>query len=355
MSHAVLRFGTFQLDPHDRRLVRDGDVVDLNARYLDALILLVEARGALVTKERFMDEVWRGIPVTDEALTQAVRTLRRALGDSATTSRFIQTIPKHGYRFIAPVVTVPMPTAKHATAKGFSRRRLVRWTLAGSGGAAIAGAAIGLLYGFVGVAHPHVGNAGGGGALSLLLVLMLVSTVSAGVSGAGIAAGIAWSSFIHPQRGRWTVAGGALGGLFTGAFANMIGGDAFRLLFGHAVKIAGAIEGLVLGGAIGLAMLLRRRWPTYNWALAGAIGAIAGLGIALLDGRMMAGSLQSLVAAFPFSQFGFDGVGKVLGETGLGPIGRAVTAALEGAVFSVGLVWGLQTAADDTNRSTALT
>src|SRR3982750_5040621 len=100
---AAFRFDRFHLDPADRRLL-DGDVaVDLNARYLDALTLLVGDAGKLVSKDRFLDEVWRGVPVTDEALTQCVKTLRRQLGDDAARPRFIETVPKHGYRFIAPV------------------------------------------------------------------------------------------------------------------------------------------------------------------------------------------------------------------------------------------------------------
>src|ERR671921_2667650 len=96
-------FADFLLDPDDRQLRRDGAPVELNARYLDALALLVREQGKLVTKDRFLDEVWRGVPVTDEALTQCIRTLRRQLGDSASRPRFIETVPKHGYRFIAQV------------------------------------------------------------------------------------------------------------------------------------------------------------------------------------------------------------------------------------------------------------
>ena len=65
--------------------------------------MLVGEAGKLVTKDRFLDEVWRGVPVTDEALTQCIKTLRRQLGDDAASPRFIETVPKHGYRFIAPV------------------------------------------------------------------------------------------------------------------------------------------------------------------------------------------------------------------------------------------------------------
>lgn len=103
MSPGSFRFERFFLDPHDRQLRRDDAPVELNARYLDALALLVREQGRLVSKERFHEEVWRGVPVTDEALTQCIRTLRRQLGDDAASPRFIETVPKHGYRFIAPV------------------------------------------------------------------------------------------------------------------------------------------------------------------------------------------------------------------------------------------------------------
>ena len=103
MVPGSFRFERFSLDPRDRQLRRDDAPVELNARYLDALALLVREAGKLVSKDRFLDEVWRGVPVTDEALTQCVRTLRRQLGDDAARPRFIETVPKHGYRFIAPV------------------------------------------------------------------------------------------------------------------------------------------------------------------------------------------------------------------------------------------------------------
>src|SRR3954454_8213740 len=103
MIAGTFRFDRFCLDPADRRLLRDGQPVELNARYLDALALLVREAGKLISKDRFMGEVWRGIPVTDEALTQCIKTLRRQLGDDAGSPRFIETVPKHGYRFIARV------------------------------------------------------------------------------------------------------------------------------------------------------------------------------------------------------------------------------------------------------------
>ena len=71
VSNEVLAFGPFRLDAAERRLTRDGAAVELNQRYLDALLLLARHPSQLVTKDRFMDEVWRGIPVTDEAILSA--------------------------------------------------------------------------------------------------------------------------------------------------------------------------------------------------------------------------------------------------------------------------------------------
>src|SRR3569833_3702183 len=113
---ATFVFEKFILDPDDRPLRRGSDAVELSGRYFDALALLVREHGKLISKDRFLDEVWRGVPVTDEALTQCVRPLRRQLGDDAGRPRFIETVPKHGYRFIADVDSSagPLPPARAA-------------------------------------------------------------------------------------------------------------------------------------------------------------------------------------------------------------------------------------------------
>src|SRR3954469_9418110 len=166
MESGGFRFERFSLDPRDRRLTRDGVPVELNARYLDALALLVGEAGKLVSKDRFLDEVWRGVPVTDEALTQCVKTLRSRLGDDAARPRFIETVPKHGYRFIAPVNMLEGRTPA-AAARPYRRHQLRAIGLAGIVGGAVAGVIGGLIYGFAGAS---VGQ--GAGALSVLLVLL---------------------------------------------------------------------------------------------------------------------------------------------------------------------------------------
>src|SRR6187397_546158 len=103
MASGRYEFDSFSLDPIERRLFNGDALVELNSRYFDALLLLLQHPGTLLSKERFLQEVWRGIPVTDEVLTQCIKTLRRQLGDSATQPHLIETVPKHGYRFIAAV------------------------------------------------------------------------------------------------------------------------------------------------------------------------------------------------------------------------------------------------------------
>ncbi|OZA92625.1 MAG: hypothetical protein B7X57_07625, partial [Erythrobacter sp. 34-65-8] len=181
-----------------------------------------------------------------------------------------------------------------------------------------------------------------GGALSLLLVLVLVTLFSAAVAGCGIAAGIAVARSFPQPGWYWSMAGGALGGLITGAMANLVGSDAFRLLFGRTVgQFAGALEGVITGAAIGLAVVAADR-VRYPVVLAVMLGLVAGLAVTLLDGRLMAGSLQELLSAFPGSRFRLDGIGEAFGEQGLGRMGRIVSGAFEEAVFCACMTWSLR-------------
>jgi DNA-binding winged helix-turn-helix (wHTH) protein len=68
MSAELYDFGDFRLDVTNRRLERQGTVVELNSRSFDVLVLLVRQRGSLIPKQRFIEDVWSGVPVTDEAL-----------------------------------------------------------------------------------------------------------------------------------------------------------------------------------------------------------------------------------------------------------------------------------------------
>ena len=101
-------FGEFVLSPARRVLLRNRAEVALIPRYFDLLVLLVERRGEAVHRRQIFDTVWTDVVVSDGALSQAVRTLRRALGDDPREPAFIRTVSRHGYRFVFPhVVTEP--------------------------------------------------------------------------------------------------------------------------------------------------------------------------------------------------------------------------------------------------------
>lgn len=324
------RFDRFVLDLADRRLTRDGATVPLNARYFDALALLVREHGRLVTKERFLEEVWRGVPVTDEALTQCVRTLRKALDDDAGQPRFIETAPKHGYRFIAPIEDDEPPASTVEPPVG-AWRDVLREGAAGTLGAVAAGTIGGLAYGVASAAQ------GEASAISALIVLVCVTIVVALLGGAGVAFGIAAAEML-PGRPWWRAPfGGAVGGLIVGAAFKLVGLDALTLLFGHAPRdITGGGEGLLIGGAVGLGTWLARRsqgGPARRIALAALCGGVAGLVIPLLGGRLLGGSLDLLAHSFPASRLRVG-----LPDT---PLSHALAGAAEGALFAAGLVGGM--------------
>ena len=86
-------------------LLRAGGDVPLIPRYLDLLILLVRRRHEAVPRRDILDAVWSDVVVSDGALTQAVRSLRRALGDRSREPAFVRTVSRHGYQFVYPDVT----------------------------------------------------------------------------------------------------------------------------------------------------------------------------------------------------------------------------------------------------------
>lgn len=97
-------FSDFVLSPSRRVLLRNRREVPLIPRYFDLLVLLVERRGQAVHRRVIFDAVWSDVVVSDGALSQAVRTLRRALGDDPREPVFIRTVSRHGYRFVFPDV-----------------------------------------------------------------------------------------------------------------------------------------------------------------------------------------------------------------------------------------------------------
>jgi len=96
-------FGEFVLDTDEKVLLRNGEPVPITPKAFQLLLKLVENRGHLVEKSVLMDSVWAGSFVEESNLTFTMRQLRKFLGDDKQHPRFIETVPRRGYRFIAPI------------------------------------------------------------------------------------------------------------------------------------------------------------------------------------------------------------------------------------------------------------
>lgn len=102
----IYRFADFTLDPTERRLKHGSDEVYLPPKTFETLLFLVERHGHLVKKTDLLDTLWADSFVTENVLTQRIKELREALGDDAYKPRFIKTVQRLGYRFIADVQEV---------------------------------------------------------------------------------------------------------------------------------------------------------------------------------------------------------------------------------------------------------
>ena len=457
------RFAGHTLSPARRTLIRDGRELPLIPRCFDLLVLLVERRNEAVSRRDILDAVWRDVVVTDGALSQAVRILRRTLGDDPREPSFIRTVPRHGYRFVCDVVEEPdegppgpvvrgaaepggapagrgraaggRPGAEaafdralealldagsgdaeeddvrrresaetlhrlgtvealdrldrrpgHAAARAYLRE--TRWDVPGAGpvpllghpgwlaaarilfllrirrvarlagrrwvAAAAGGAAAGAVAGFLGglVLRFGPGSTAGDGVLAML---PLLGAATGGVAAAGVGAGLAAAEAAFRARRRLALAAaGAASGLAIGAAAHLVGRLVLEGLFGRDLSpLAGAVEGLVLGGAVGLGYGLAT--PTAEGGMATPHGLarvraalLAGLACALAagmlgwSGRFLgAMSLDFMAQSFPGSQVGLAPVARLLGEPAPGVVTRVAISAFEGLMFGSGLCAGL--------------
>jgi Tol biopolymer transport system component/DNA-binding winged helix-turn-helix (wHTH) protein len=103
------RFDDVVVDRENYRVTKAGEARTLAPRAFDVLVYLVENRGRVVDKRELHDRVWGEVFVTDNALTKAVKEVRQALGDDAASPRYVETVPKRGYRFVADVESLERP------------------------------------------------------------------------------------------------------------------------------------------------------------------------------------------------------------------------------------------------------
>jgi DNA-binding winged helix-turn-helix (wHTH) protein/pimeloyl-ACP methyl ester carboxylesterase len=118
------RFGPFHLDVRERRLSRGGEVIPLRLKVFDTLLVLVENAGRLVTKQELLDTVWPETTVEENNLNHNVSVLRKALGEKATGQQYIETVPRVGYRFAAPVDAAVPQTGASAASTAKARQEI---------------------------------------------------------------------------------------------------------------------------------------------------------------------------------------------------------------------------------------
>src|SRR3984885_8723772 len=135
-SRQSVRFGEFELDFRSEELRKHGKKVKLQGQPLKILAILLAQPGELVTREALGKELWPEDTFVDfdSGLNSAIKKLREALGDSRESSRFIETLPRRGYRFIAPVeeaeAVAPVPTTSYEPpVQTLTGRRLSRYRL----------------------------------------------------------------------------------------------------------------------------------------------------------------------------------------------------------------------------------
>src|ERR1017187_7172032 len=110
-DHSVRQyiFGEFILEPLEERLSRiNVERVELTGKPFEVLVLLVENQGHLVTREELLAKVWADTVVTDQSLTEVVSRVRKTL-DPNNPEKYIETVPRKGYRFLVPVSVVVDP------------------------------------------------------------------------------------------------------------------------------------------------------------------------------------------------------------------------------------------------------
>jgi DNA-binding winged helix-turn-helix (wHTH) protein len=106
--NAKIRFGMYELDRSAMELRKNGRLIRLQEQPCRVLAMLAERPGELVTREQLQAQIWGDTFVDfDHSLNKAVNRIREALDDNAGAPRYVETVPRRGYRFIAPVAALP--------------------------------------------------------------------------------------------------------------------------------------------------------------------------------------------------------------------------------------------------------
>lgn len=127
LSSHYYEFGPFRLDVRERLLLKDGEPIGLTPKAFDVLAVLVRRSGSLVEKDELLNEVWADTIVEESSLSQKIYQLRKILDDGSGEDKYIQTVPRHGYRFVANVSEIKphqMPVESRAAASPAEDREI---------------------------------------------------------------------------------------------------------------------------------------------------------------------------------------------------------------------------------------
>ena len=359
------RFSDFTLSPRQRLLIRNGQELPLIPRYLDLLIFLIERRCDAVHRREIFDRVWSDVIVSDSALSQAIRTLRRTLGDDPREPRFIRTVSRHGYQFTCPDVveepeeSVPEPplvrtpdigsdvSAGTRIAKveqtrqkaGASLAALTTGATQACAGSAMAGAAAGIAGGLLLAVSP-----GSAAPLAVIPVLVVTGAGAGAVGGLGVGAGLAVAESSSRLRNAVGLTiGAAVGGTAIGLAVQWLMRWSLAAVVGMHSPIGGAIEGLVIGAAAGVGYAIARhirppgRSLIYRVAVVGVCCAAAALALGLAGRPLVGGTLHRIAREARGSQITLAPLGRLIGEPEFGPVSQAIIAACEGGIFGCGV------------------
>ena len=441
------RFSDFTLSPRRRLLLREGREVPLIPRYFDLLVLLVERRHEAVHRRDIFDRVWADVIVSDSALSQAIRTLRRTLGDDSREPRFIRTVARHGYRFVfedvleeqdegawperlmgSPPAAEERPPGDayeplldrltradgseddrreaaellHALGTSESLRRLgtrpghasarallrdARWDIPGAGDVPVLGAPAALAVarellrlrlrraarlaavrwagaalggGLAGIAAGATGGLllaaapGSAATVALVPVLAVIGGACGALGGGGVGAGLAFAeASARSQRALVLVGAAALGGGLVGASFQWLARWGLAALVGLELDLGGGVEGLFIGAAAGVGYAVATRHAAGEMAaprgrrrlraalITAAICGLAGLALTMAGYPLVGGTIHAIADAAEGSRATLAPLGRLIGEPDFGPISRGIIAFGEGAVFGLGLAYGL--------------
>lgn len=337
------RFDRFTLSPGRRHLLLDGQEVPLIPKYFDLLLLLIERRHEAVHRREIFERVWSDTVVSDSALSQAVRTIRRALGDDSKEPRYIRTVSRHGYRFVFDGVVEERDAAPagESTSVASVSPAVVSTADASWRDAAIGGGAAGLIAGAVGGVLLAV-VPGSTAPFTIAPVLAVVGGAAGTVGGLGVGAGLVMAaSRVERTTPASLVAGAALGGALVGIVVQWLLRWTLLTLLGIDVAIGGALEGAVVGMAAGGGMALtpQQASPMRAMATMAVVCGVAGLALTLLGRPLVGGTLHAMAQAADGSRAMLAPLGRLIGEPDFGPLSRLVIAFCECAAFGVGLAW----------------